>query len=163
MWRPLIALSTVVQARGWHACQSGEWPVHPFYRLGEGLASVASPGRSHKARVKPNVLPEVKPRLFVGPRVAWLSHIYYGERREQCGSQVPSFTSCDEWLSMGSALGCVNWTNQGVSLYVQTCLLACGVHVCSHDEGEGHAGSCRWTGCSEGRALSLDRGTREVG
>jgi hypothetical protein len=31
------------------------------------------------------------------------------------------------------------------------------------NEGEDHVGSCRWTGCSEGRALSLDQGAREVG
>jgi hypothetical protein len=30
------------------------------------------------------------------------------------------------------------------------------------DEVEGYAGSCRWTGSSKGRALGLDRGTREA-
>jgi hypothetical protein len=29
-------------------------------------------------------------------------------------------------------------------------------------EIEGHAGLCRWTGSSEGRALGLDRGTRII-
>jgi hypothetical protein len=48
---------------------------------------------------------------------------------------------------------------------VQPCLSVCGVQVWSigtvvGDEGEGHAGLCRWTESSEGRALGLDRGTR---
>jgi hypothetical protein len=30
------------------------------------------------------------------------------------------------------------------------------------NEGEGHAGSCRWSGCSEGQALSLDLQTEEA-
>jgi hypothetical protein len=30
-------------------------------------------------------------------------------------------------------------------------------------EGEGHAGSCRWTESGEGRALGLDLGTGVVG
>jgi hypothetical protein len=51
---------------------------------------------------------------------------------------------------------------------VQTCLSACGEQVCSKEmvvdnEGEGHAVSCQWTGSGKGRALSLDRETREVG
>jgi hypothetical protein len=29
------------------------------------------------------------------------------------------------------------------------------------EKGEGHAGSCRWIESGEGRALGLDRGTRE--
>jgi hypothetical protein len=55
-----------------------------------------------------------------------------------------------------------SWTNQGMSyMFVQPCLLACGVQVWSigmvlDDEGEGHAGSCRWTGSGEGRELGLD-------
>lgn len=48
-----------------------------------------------------------------------------------------------------------------------TCLLACGAEAWSSeavidDEGEGHAGSCRWTGSGEGLMLGLDRGTREA-
>jgi hypothetical protein len=38
-------------------------------------------GRRRKARVKPNILPWIKPHVFVGPRVAWLSRVYYGGRR----------------------------------------------------------------------------------
>jgi hypothetical protein len=45
---------------------------------------------------------------------------------------------------------------------------ACGVQVWSigtvvNNEGEGHAGSCRWTRIGEGRVLGLDRGTRFAG
>jgi hypothetical protein len=52
-------------------------------------------------------------------------------------------------------------------VYVQTCLSACGVQVCSletvvDNEGDGHAGSCRWTGCGERRDLSLDQGIGET-
>jgi hypothetical protein len=40
-------------------------------------------------------------------------------------------------------------------IYVQPCRLPCGVQVWSmgtvvDSEGEGHAGSCRWTGSGEG-------------
>jgi hypothetical protein len=41
-----------------------------------------------------------------------------------------------------------SWTNRSVSyVFVQPCMLACGVQVWStgvvvNDEGEGHAGSC---------------------
>jgi hypothetical protein len=40
-------------------------------------------------------------------------------------------------------------------------LSLCGAQVWSletvvNGEGKGHAGSCRWTGSSEGRALGLD-------
>jgi hypothetical protein len=42
------------------------------------------------------------------------------------------------------------------------------MHVCStgtvvDDEGEDHAGSCRWAKSGEGRALGLDRGNGEAG
>jgi hypothetical protein len=30
-------------------------------------------------------------------------------------------------------------------------------------EGEGHAGSCRWTESGKGRALGLDQGSRVTG
>jgi hypothetical protein len=62
-----------------------------------------------------------------------------------------------------------SWTNRGVSIcVVQPCLSACGVEVWStrtvvDAKGVGHVGSCRWTGSGEGRALGLDRGTREGG
>jgi hypothetical protein len=51
---------------------------------------------------------------------------------------------------------------------VQPCFSVCGMQVWStgtvvDSEGEGHVGSCRWTGRGEGRALRLNRGTREVG
>jgi hypothetical protein len=55
-----------------------------------------------------------------------------------------------------------SWTNRGMSYYVvQPCLSACGVQVWStgimvNVKGEGHVGSCRWTGSGEGRALRLD-------
>jgi hypothetical protein len=61
------------------------------------------------------------------------------------------------------------WTNRGV-IYcvVRPCLSACGEQVSRigmmvDGEGEGLAGSCRWTRCVEGRALGLGRGTRVVG
>jgi hypothetical protein len=51
---------------------------------------------------------------------------------------------------------------------VQPCLLACGVQVWStvmvvDDEGKVHACSRQCTGSGEGRAMGLDRGTREAG
>jgi hypothetical protein len=55
-----------------------------------------------------------------------------------------------------------SWTNQGMHyVFVQPCLLTCGVHMSSigmvvDDEGEGHVGSCQWTRSGEGRALRLD-------
>jgi hypothetical protein len=55
-----------------------------------------------------------------------------------------------------------SWTNRAVSyVFVQPCLSTCGVQVWTtgtvvDDEGECHAGSCQWTGRSEGRALGLD-------
>jgi hypothetical protein len=58
----------------------------PFYRQERGRPAVSSLGRSRKARVKPSVLPRVKPHVLVGPGVAWLSCIYYGGRHGQRGS-----------------------------------------------------------------------------
>ena len=59
-------------------------------------------------------------------------------------------------------------TNRGVNrveLCRAMCFLACGAQAWKSEavvsgEGEGHAGSCRWTGSGEGRMLGLDRGTR---
>jgi hypothetical protein len=51
---------------------------------------------------------------------------------------------------------------------VQPCFLAYGVQVWStgtvvNGEGEGHAGSCRWTERDEGQALDLTEGLEEPG
>lgn len=63
----------------------------PFIGRGRGRPAVASLGRSHRAMVKPNVLPGVKPRAPVGPMIIWLHRILYGGRHGQLGSQAPSF------------------------------------------------------------------------
>jgi hypothetical protein len=51
---------------------------------------------------------------------------------------------------------------------VQPCRSTCGVQVWStwtvvDDEGEGHAGPCRWTRSGEEREMELDQGTRVIG
>jgi hypothetical protein len=64
---------------------------------------------------------------------------------------------------------CGYWTNQGTKACVgQPCLSPCGIQVWStgmviNDEGEGHAGLCRWTESGEGWVLGIDRGTEEAG
>jgi hypothetical protein len=55
---------------------------------------MASPRRSHWAKVKPSILTGVKQRVLVGHEVAWLSRILYGGRREQHGARTPSFGLC---------------------------------------------------------------------
>jgi hypothetical protein len=42
----------------------------PFIGREMGQPVVVSLGRSRKARVKPNILPDVKPHVLVGPGVA---------------------------------------------------------------------------------------------
>jgi hypothetical protein len=59
-------------------------------------------------------------------------------------------------------------TEAWVMYVVQSCRSDCGVQVCSigivvDDEGEGNAGSCRWTRSGEGWALGLDRRTGVAG
>jgi hypothetical protein len=60
-----------------------------------------------------------------------------------------------------------SWTNQYMNYYVvQQCLSAYDVQVWSIGtmvDGEGHAGSCRWIGNSERRALGLNWGIRVTG
>jgi hypothetical protein len=79
-------------------------PTPPFYRP-RGRPAVASLGRSHKERVKPNVLPGVKPRVLMGPRVAWLSRIYCGKRHGTAWVQgaiihaMPTYVHRRLWLS----------------------------------------------------------------
>jgi hypothetical protein len=48
---------------------------------------------------------------------------------------------------------------------VQPCQLTCGVQVwitgiVVDNEGEDHAGSCRWTRSGKGQVMGFDRGTR---
>ena len=68
---------------------------------------------------------------------------------------------------MGSTLA-ESYTNKSTRLcFVQPSLSACGVQVCStrtvvDNEGEDYAGSNWWDVSGEGRALGLDRGTKEA-
>jgi hypothetical protein len=41
--------------------------------------------------LKPNVLPRLKPRVPMGPRIISLRRIIYGGRHGQRGSRAPSF------------------------------------------------------------------------
>jgi hypothetical protein len=46
---------------------SSKGQLLPFIGRGRGRPAVASPGRGHRAKVKPSVLPGVKPHVLVGP------------------------------------------------------------------------------------------------
>jgi hypothetical protein len=69
---------------------------------------------------------------------------------------------------MGSVLGLLMWTNRHVSICLcnhvsQLVVCTCSIGMVVDGEGQNHAGSCRWARSGKGRALSLDRGTGEVG
>jgi hypothetical protein len=71
----------------------------PYIGWERGQLVVASLGQSHKARVKPNVLPRLKPHLLVGPGAAWLSRIYYEGQRGLHGPRCHHVGYADPWPS----------------------------------------------------------------
>jgi hypothetical protein len=56
-----------------------------------GVGQRGFPRKEPPAKVKPSVIPRIKPRVLVGSRVVLLSRIFYGEQCEHRGTQAPSF------------------------------------------------------------------------
>lgn len=56
-----------------------------------GVGQRGFPRKEPPAKVKPNILLEMKPHMLVGPGVASLSRILCGGRCEHRGTQAPSF------------------------------------------------------------------------
>jgi hypothetical protein len=69
----------------------------PYIGWERGQPALASLGQSHKARVKPNILPRLKPHVLVGLGAAWLSRIYYGRQHGLHGPRCHHVGYADPW------------------------------------------------------------------